>query len=65
LPFKGYIAALAARTPEQFVDGSLAVAATQSAAHAASAKGLAKSTASGLMIAVSSLSCQSGSISVM
>ena len=45
--------------------GSLAVAATQSAAQAASASGLAKRTASGLMIAVSSLSCQSGSISVM
>ena len=41
-----------------------AVAATQSAAHAATAMGFAKSTASGLRISVSSSSFHSGSTSV-
>ncbi len=65
LPFIGYIDPWQPAHQNISSIGSFAVEATQSAAQAASASGLAKSTASGLMIAVSSESCHSGSISEM
>ena len=63
-PLRGYIEPLQPAHQNIWSIGSFAVEATQSAAQAAAASGLAKSATSGLRIEVSAESCQSGSSSV-
>ena len=65
LPFIGYIGPWQPAHQKVASSGRRAVAAMQSPAHAACATGLEKTTASGLMSAVSVSSCHRGSTSVI